>query len=395
MKLVRSRLVAGALGLAVAGTATGGVIAQRGRLGAAGAGRAAGRRLDHARLRRDHRQARRCRHRSRSRTPPRTRCGSRSPCARGSRTAPPARSSLNTRASLSPYVRAARRRSTSSRASARVKLNMRRMTASGSLYGGFQVFAKQAKPKATNGIIPQWDLRGKLRLNPSRKRPNLRVGATDVVGRGNNRSLILAVRNIGNTLDPVGGTVRITGPTARNATIPQVGVVPGQVVYLKGGALRGMKGRQLHRHVDGHAGRQALHRQAHLQALRTRSWTRLHPCTRSSPRSWRRSGGAPRPPCATCRRRSTRAADKIRAYTTLLTVMTRLDGKGLLVRRRAGRLDVYAPALVARRVPRRRAPRPRSPRSSRTSAISRSRTSRVTSGARPAAAGDAPPAGRR
>jgi predicted transcriptional regulator len=36
---------------------------------------------------------------------------------------------------------------------------------------------------------------------------------------------------------------------------------------------------------------------------------------------------------------------KVRAYTTLLTVMTRLDAKGLLVRRRAGRLDVYAPAL--------------------------------------------------
>jgi predicted transcriptional regulator len=38
-------------------------------------------------------------------------------------------------------------------------------------------------------------------------------------------------------------------------------------------------------------------------------------------------------------------AEKTRAYTTLLTVMTRLHGKGLLVRRRAGRLDVYAPAL--------------------------------------------------
>jgi predicted transcriptional regulator len=37
--------------------------------------------------------------------------------------------------------------------------------------------------------------------------------------------------------------------------------------------------------------------------------------------------------------------DRIRAYTTVLTVMTRLDGKGLLVRRRAGRLDVYAPAV--------------------------------------------------
>src|SRR3954454_16236346 len=37
--------------------------------------------------------------------------------------------------------------------------------------------------------------------------------------------------------------------------------------------------------------------------------------------------------------------EKTRAYTTLLTVMIRLDGKGLLVRRRAGRLDVYAPAI--------------------------------------------------
>ena len=39
-------------------------------------------------------------------------------------------------------------------------------------------------------------------------------------------------------------------------------------------------------------------------------------------------------------------SEKARAYTTLLTVMTRLDGKGLLVRRRSGRLDVYAPALA-------------------------------------------------
>lgn len=36
---------------------------------------------------------------------------------------------------------------------------------------------------------------------------------------------------------------------------------------------------------------------------------------------------------------------KVRAYTTLLTIMTRLDAKGLLARRRAGRFDVYAPAL--------------------------------------------------
>ena len=76
---------------------------------------------------------------------------------------------------------------------------------------------------------------------PDEQAAEPRVGTTDVVGRGNGRSLILAVRNTGNTLDPVGGTVTITGPTPRNATIPPVGIVPGQVVYLKGGALSGMK----------------------------------------------------------------------------------------------------------------------------------------------------------
>ena len=69
---------------------------------------------------------------------------------------------------------------------------------------------------------------------------------------------------------------------------------------------------------------------------------------------------------------------KVRAYTTLLTVMTRLDAKGLLVRRRAGRLDIYAPAL-SRAAYLQREPRPRWPRWSTTSASSRSRTSRATS----------------
>jgi predicted transcriptional regulator len=48
-------------------------------------------------------------------------------------------------------------------------------------------------------------------------------------------------------------------------------------------------------------------------------------------------------------------AEKTRAYTTLLTVMIRLDGKGLLIRRRAGRMDVYAPALSREQYTRARA----------------------------------------
>jgi len=36
-------------------------------------------------------------------------------------------------------------------------------------------------------------------------------------------------------------------------------------------------------------------------------------------------------------------ADKERAYTTLMTVMARLDTKGLLSRRRVGKTDFYTP----------------------------------------------------
>jgi predicted transcriptional regulator len=37
--------------------------------------------------------------------------------------------------------------------------------------------------------------------------------------------------------------------------------------------------------------------------------------------------------------------DKERAYTTVMTIMARLDEKGLLRRTRRGRLDVYRPAM--------------------------------------------------
>ena len=240
MKLVRSRLVAGALGLAVAGAATGSVIARADDSApVAQAAQQGGVSITPALV---------------EKTAKRGTIGTVTiknttkdtmkvtvnvrPWIQNRNTGQVV---LNTKASLAPYVRASPQSFNLRPGERKVTFSMRRMTASGSLYAGFQVFAKQVKAKARNGIVPQWDLRGKMRLNPSRKNPNLKIGATDVSGRGNNRSLILAVRNTGNTLDPVTGTVAITGAATRNATIPQVSVVPGAVVYLNGGALRGLK----------------------------------------------------------------------------------------------------------------------------------------------------------
>ncbi len=40
-----------------------------------------------------------------------------------------------------------------------------------------------------------------------------------------------------------------------------------------------------------------------------------------------------------------RRAPKERAYTTYMTIMSRLDKKGMLTRRREGKTDFYAPAF--------------------------------------------------
>jgi predicted transcriptional regulator len=39
------------------------------------------------------------------------------------------------------------------------------------------------------------------------------------------------------------------------------------------------------------------------------------------------------------------AGSKQRAYTTIMTIMARLDGKGLLTRKRSGKTDVYRPVM--------------------------------------------------
>lgn len=57
---------------------------------------------------------------------------------------------------------------------------------------------------------------------------------------------------------------------------------------------------------------------------------------------WRAGEGTVRDVLAALNARS----DRQRAYTTVMTVMSRLDAKGLLERRREGRHDVYRPALT-------------------------------------------------
>ena len=258
MKLARSRLVAGAVGLAVAGIATGGVIAQADDSAPrAQAAQQGGVSITPAALEQTAKRGTVGTFTVKNTTKDTLRVTVIvRPWIQNRTTAAVA---LNKSASLTPYVRASPQSFDLKPGSRTVRLNMRRMTTSGSLYGGFQVFAKQKSRSARNGIIPQWDLVGRLRLNPSRKRPNLRVGNTDVVGRGNNRSLILAVRNIGNTLDPVAGTVADHRPDGAQREHPAGRGRPGPGRVPQGRLAARHAGRQLPRRLDRHDRRQALH----------------------------------------------------------------------------------------------------------------------------------------
>jgi hypothetical protein len=142
------------------------------------------------------------------------------------------------RSTLSRYVRA-NRSSFRIGAGAKVPLSFRmlRRTRSGSLYGNVDVLGKPVNTRGRKGIIPQYRLISTLRLHPSRKSYRLRTGTAQVRGG----QILLPVRNLGNTIDPVAGTFRLAGPSGRNGTFKGIAALPGKLIALNAGVTRGLR----------------------------------------------------------------------------------------------------------------------------------------------------------
>jgi hypothetical protein len=148
----------------------------------------------------------------------------------------------NLKVSLSRYVAAsASSFNLSAGASRSVSLIQRRTPPGGSLYAGIEVFGKPRNAKARNGIIPQYRVVGRLRANPSKKRVALKAGTIGFVGSGANRQVVMPIRNTGNTLDPIGGNVTFSGPSGKTNPLKAITPIPGQVVNLVGGHVAGFK----------------------------------------------------------------------------------------------------------------------------------------------------------
>ena len=145
------------------------------------------------------------------------------------------------RATFSRYVRPSRSGFTMPAGARRpILFRMLRGTRSGSLYGNVDILGKPTNTRGRKGIIPQYRLISTLRLHPSRKTYRLRTGAAQVRGG----QVVLPVRNLGNTIDQIGGSFRISGPTSRDGSFRAIAALPGKLVALGAGSTRGMsKGR--------------------------------------------------------------------------------------------------------------------------------------------------------
>lgn len=124
-----------------------------------------------------------------------------------------------------------------------VSFTLLRAPSGGSLYGAMEVVGTPPKPRRRAGIIAAYRLVGSLRLNPApaSRRLRVRLGSPRVTGRGAKRAIQAALRNTGNTVEPIRGTARVTGSRgSRTISIAAKRIVPGATVDLPLGATRGL-----------------------------------------------------------------------------------------------------------------------------------------------------------
>ncbi len=140
------------------------------------------------------------------------------------------------RSNLTRYVRATTR-TFNIGAGAKRPVSFRMVRRLSSLYASVDILGKPTNTKGRKGIIPNYRLISKLRLNPAKKTYKFRTGAAQV----RSGSVILPVRNLGNSIDPISGSYRISGPASKNGNAAAISALPGKLVGLNLGSTRGMK----------------------------------------------------------------------------------------------------------------------------------------------------------
>jgi hypothetical protein len=112
----------------------------------------------------------------------------------------------------------------------------------GFLYGALEVVGLPAGAEKAKGVVTGYRLVSALRYNAATPKYSLKAGAAKISGTGSKKTLTLSVRNAGNTVAPVTGTVKLKGATGtKNGTLKATRILPGKSIALGLASLRSLR----------------------------------------------------------------------------------------------------------------------------------------------------------
>jgi hypothetical protein len=120
-----------------------------------------------------------------------------------------------------------------------ISINIKSIPSAGSLYGSVETIGVPVGAPKKNGITAAYRLIGTLRLNPPAAKRHLAVHASALHRKGT--TIVLPVKNTGNTVSPISGDIRIKGAAGTSTgTIRSTAILPGATVNLGLGSTRGL-----------------------------------------------------------------------------------------------------------------------------------------------------------
>jgi len=114
-----------------------------------------------------------------------------------------------------------------------IVVTLKSAPSAGYLYGAVEVVGLPTDIAKRKGIVAGYRILGTLRYNSAAPTYSLKLGSAKVSGKGSAKTLTLGVKNAGNTLAPVTGSVRLKGPTGtKNASLKGTRILPGKTISL-------------------------------------------------------------------------------------------------------------------------------------------------------------------
>jgi len=102
----------------------------------------------------------------------------------------------------------------------------------GYLYGAMEVVGVPADAAKRKGVVLGYRLIGAVRINPAAAKYSITAGTV----KSSKSTAVIPVKNAGNTIDPVSGSVKVKGAQGtKNLTVAAVKILPGKTVNLPAG----------------------------------------------------------------------------------------------------------------------------------------------------------------